>query len=236
MTSAALPATRRFRAARTVRPAPSDHPASLRGLSTSKERELAQRVLAGDKTARNELVVGNLGLAGYFANRYLRWGPHTLEFDDLDQAGREGLVIAVDRYDPETHGTRFSTYAAFWIRQRIRREIMCTGETIRMPVHIHESKKTAEHRLKALNGLTGLNLPASRRHGLDLLVDLEDRRRFNAALRRLPQSQISLLLWYVGRSQATAPKRRTASRIEAAQSLLAKLRARLNPEDGFPNE
>jgi hypothetical protein len=113
---------------------------------------------------------------------------------------------------------------------------MCTGETIRMPVHIHESKKTAEHRLKALNGLTGLNLPASRRHGLDLLVDLEDRRRFNAALRRLPQSQISLLLWYVGRSQATAPKRRTASRIEAAQSLLAKLRARLNPEDGFPNE
>ena len=85
--------------------------------------------------ARTEFVMRNQGLIGKVARRYFDTG-HTHE--DLMQEGQIGLLKAIERYDPKI-GTRFSTYAVWWIRQAVGRSIANTGNTIRMPVNVSQS-------------------------------------------------------------------------------------------------
>ncbi len=106
-------------------------------LSAEEEIELAKRSADGDAEARNILVCKNQRLVAMIAFRYIGMCKG-LEFDDLKQAGNLGLIQAVKMFD-YTKGYRFSTYAIWWIRQAITREIADKDRTIRLPVHIGET-------------------------------------------------------------------------------------------------
>ena len=93
------------------------------------QRALAQRVQAGDREARDEMVAANLRLVVYWARRYEGRGVDLL---DLVQEGAFGLLQAVDRFDWRK-GFAFSTYASWWIRQAIQRAVRTTSRTIRLP-------------------------------------------------------------------------------------------------------
>lgn len=105
-------------------------------LSAEEEKQLAARVRAGDKSARDRFVCGNQGLVRKIAYKYIN-ACAGFDLDDLCQAGNIGLLTAIERFDPEK-GFRFSTYATWWIRQAITREIMDKGNMIHIPVHVHE--------------------------------------------------------------------------------------------------
>lgn len=88
-----------------------------------------RRVRAGDATARDRLVRANLRLVVFVARDYAGRG---LSLSDLIQEGNLGLLRAVEGFDPDI-GTRFSTYARFWIVQAFRRALERAVATIRIP-------------------------------------------------------------------------------------------------------
>ncbi len=104
-------------------------------LSIDEERELAEKILDGDKWAKSRLTEANLRLVVSIAKRYVGRGMHFL---DLIQEGNVGLIKAVDKFD-HTKGFKFSTYATWWIRQAITRAIADQARTIRIPVHMVET-------------------------------------------------------------------------------------------------
>lgn len=116
-------------------------------LTPEGERTLARRVQRGDEEARQRLIEANLRLVVYIAKRYARRGDPDFLLD-LIQEGNLGLFRAVERFDPE-RGTRFSTYASYWIRQAIQRAL-AKERTIRLPEHVMENigrMRGARHRL-----------------------------------------------------------------------------------------
>ena len=104
-------------------------------LTIDDEKELAQRIEAGDSDARDQLCEANLRLVVSIAKRYI---GHGIQFLDLIQEGNLGLIKAVNKFD-YTKGFKFSTYATWWIRQAITRAIADQGRTIRIPVHMVET-------------------------------------------------------------------------------------------------
>jgi RNA polymerase primary sigma factor len=103
-------------------------------LTPEEEVDLARRVQKGDKEARDKMIRANLRLVISLAKRYTNLG---IPLSDLIEEGNIGLMRSVDKFDPEK-GYRFSTYAAWWIKQGISRAIIDQGKMIRVPVYMNE--------------------------------------------------------------------------------------------------
>ena len=106
----------------------------LQLLTPDEEKELAQRVKKGNKKARQLMIKSNLRLVINIAKKYSYLGVPML---DLIEEGNLGLMKAVSKYDPDK-GYRFSTYAAWWIKQFITRAVANQGKTVRVPVYVME--------------------------------------------------------------------------------------------------
>ena len=113
----------------------------LRGLSRDQEREVAALIVGGDQAARNRLVLANLGLVITIARKFQGRG---LALDDLIGEGNLGLIRAAEDFDPD-FGTRFSTYAGYWVRQAIRDALINRTATIRLPAHMVRLMTRWEH-------------------------------------------------------------------------------------------
>jgi RNA polymerase primary sigma factor len=101
-------------------------------LTPEEEVELAKRVAGGDEAAKKRMVESNLRLVVMLARRYQGRG---LPLGDLIAEGNLGLIRAVEKFRWE-RGTRFSTYATWWIRQAVQRALANQARTIRLPVHV----------------------------------------------------------------------------------------------------
>ena len=101
-------------------------------LTPQQEIELADRIKNGDMEARAHMIRANLRLVVKIAQDYANYGLPLL---DLISEGNIGLMKAVERFDPNKGG-KLSTYAAWWIKQSIKRALANQSKTIRLPVHM----------------------------------------------------------------------------------------------------
>ena len=101
-------------------------------MSAVEECELADAIARGDKDARTRMIQANLRLVVKIARDYVGRG---MALDDLIGEGNLGLIRATEEFQPR-FGTRFSTYASYWIKQSIRHALINTSTTIRLPAHM----------------------------------------------------------------------------------------------------
>ncbi len=101
-------------------------------LTRKEENELAKRIRKGDKAAREQMIKANLRLVVKIARDYENYGVPLL---DLINEGNIGLMKGVERFNPRK-GAKLSTYAAWWIKQAIKRALANQSKTIRLPVHV----------------------------------------------------------------------------------------------------
>lgn len=120
-------------------------------LSPSQERALSARIAQGDAGARETLVLANLRLVVAIAREYRGKG---LDLEDLIEEGNLGLMRAAEGYDGGL-GVRFSTYAAYWIKQSIRTALTRQGRTIRLPYYMMSTIQKWRRKAAALTEATG---------------------------------------------------------------------------------
>src|SRR5881275_1950892 len=103
-------------------------------LNAEDEKTLAYLIRNGDNESRDHMVRANLRLVVNIARSYVGKG---LGLQDLIEEGNLGLLRAVEGFDPDMN-TRFSTYASYWIKQSIKRALVNTAKTIRIPAYMVE--------------------------------------------------------------------------------------------------
>jgi len=101
-------------------------------ITVEEEIKLAKRIKRGDSAAREHMIKANLRLVVKIAREYEDYGLPLL---DLINEGNMGLMKGVERFDP-SKGAKLSTYAAWWIKQSIKRALANQSKTIRLPVHL----------------------------------------------------------------------------------------------------
>jgi RNA polymerase primary sigma factor len=123
----------------------------LPAISKEEFEPLWQRAGKNDKVAKKRLIEGNLRLVIPIAKKYYRPG---VDFLDLIEEGNLGLMHAVEKFD-YTRGFRFSTYAAYWIEQAVRRAIDEQSKTIRIPPHAWEALRKWLKEWDSMHGAFG---------------------------------------------------------------------------------
>ena len=103
-------------------------------LTADEEKMLSRRIEQGDQQARDRMVRANLRLVVSIARGYTGKG---LPLQDLIEEGNLGLLRAVEGFDPDMN-TRFSTYASYWIKQSVKRALVNSAKTIRIPAYMVE--------------------------------------------------------------------------------------------------
>jgi len=134
-------------------------------LTPKEEIALAKRIKRGDAAAREHMIKANLRLVVKIARDYENYGLPLL---DLISEGNIGLMKAVERFDPNK-GAKLSTYAAWWIKQAIKRALADQGKTIRLPVHVVDKLfhiRKAETKLVELLGREPTDLEIAEETGL----------------------------------------------------------------------
>lgn len=113
-------------------------------LTAKEEIDLSKKAHKGDIAARDKMIRSNLRLVINIAKKYIHLG---IPLMDLIEEGNVGLMKAVEKFNP-SKGFRFSTYAAWWIKQSITRSVFDQSRTVRIPVYVNELltkyKKTNE--------------------------------------------------------------------------------------------
>jgi len=135
-------------------------------LTLKQEQELGHRIQNGDESAINTLVEANLRFALYIANRYRR---QDIDMDDLIQEANIGLMLAARHYDPD-RGSRFSSYAGWWIEAQLRRFLGRVAPVIRVGEQTRQLAsrlKRTEERLLQENESVTLDMVA-RETGVDV--------------------------------------------------------------------
>ncbi|MFK4132438.1 RNA polymerase sigma factor RpoD/SigA [Pseudomonas luteola] len=112
---------------------------------------LARLAKNGDTKARNTIAEHNLRLVAYVATGYIK--KFNIDFDDLYSQGVEGLMIAIDKFDPEL-GFTFSTYADRWIRTKID-ELAMRNRTVHVPIHVVKAASRVQRTRRTLEGSHG---------------------------------------------------------------------------------
>jgi len=119
-------------------------------LTVEQEKKYILQAKAGNIAARDKLVTSNLRFVLQIANFYEGKG---VDVDDLIQDGNLGLIKAIERFDP-TKGFRLTTYASWWIKQKILQTLSEHRDIIRVPASrtnilskINKAKETLRHKL-----------------------------------------------------------------------------------------
>jgi RNA polymerase primary sigma factor len=136
-------------------------------LTPDEEVVLAKRIKKGDKKAREHMIKANLRLVVKIARGYEGYGLPLL---DLINEGNIGLVKGVERFDPNK-GAKLSTYAAWWIKQSIKRALANQSKTIRLPVHVVDKLvhiRRAEAKLHEVFGREPTDEEIAQELGLDV--------------------------------------------------------------------
>ncbi|MBI4601882.1 MAG: RNA polymerase sigma factor RpoD/SigA [Planctomycetes bacterium] len=116
-------------------------------LTAKEEKELARKIRKGDPVARDKMIKANLRLVVSIAKNYVDRGLSLL---DLIEEGNLGLLKAVERFDPDEE-CRFSTYATWWIKQSIKRALIDTVKTVRIPSYMVELMSKWKNMAASLN-------------------------------------------------------------------------------------
>lgn len=197
-------------------------------LNGDEEKALAREILRGNSAAREHMIRANLRLVVSIAKHYSNRGLLLL---DVIEEGNVGLLKAVERFDPDQN-CRFSTYATWWIRQSIRRALINTGKTVRIPSYMVEliaKWKKARTAFESSNGRT----PSERELSRELQMKPESVRAVERADRSASASRQSFSIEDSINLEETVPDENTDTPDEIVlnRAELAKVRELLDVLD-----